>query len=466
MVYDLIDYGVPKILIHSANGIGKSTLLASIIVMELQKYDEVQVVCTGATYTQLKETLWRSTKRIARTGNIDVSDFKSFLWKVDDNRQAIAISPSKVESGQGFHSERVVVLVDEATSMDSAKLSALFSNATAKSHLFLLTYNPINPDAACYELEQTAVPIESLLTEQGTLDAAKAEEQSLSNEWLSIGISAFEHPNVIEGYEVIKGAVTRSFIEGRMRMDSVECHRLTPDAITLPWLEKSYLPTPEALARVCGQWSQAMAVGFISGGVVVASWETPPRVGMKVAGADIGGGGEDPSVWTHFDGNQQMGFNSIKTGELGVVADMINSYMLEHAIDAICIDDTGVGHGVTDRLQELKPKYKIIPVHFGASPKNFPEIAIRKPANARCEMYLLLEKEMRSQGIRITYDKELQRELCSQKIVGHKQSDTIKLEDKSLITKRLGRSPNKADATALARYGGRLLQYYNRPRIY
>src|SRR5271170_4548675 len=147
VVYDLIDAGVSKILIRSANGIGKSTLLASVIVMEMHRDQEVQVVCTGATFTQLKETLWRATKRQARIANLSVDNFKAFQWETDANHRAIAISPAKVESGQGFHAERVVILVDEATSMDQQKLNALYSNATGNSHLFILTYNPITPDA-------------------------------------------------------------------------------------------------------------------------------------------------------------------------------------------------------------------------------------------------------------------------------------------------------------------------------
>lgn len=466
MVYDLIDMGVSKILIRSANGIGKSTLLASIVVMEMQRDEDTQVVCTGATYTQLKETLWRATKRIARTSNLSVENFKAFTWETDERHRAIAISPAKVESGQGFHAERVVILVDEATGTPQDRLNALYSNATGTSHLFILTYNPINPDAACYELEQGATPIEALLDEDGQLSTDRVKDIAQSSEWVSIGISAFDHPNVISGHEVIKGAVTRQFVESRLRMDSVECHPLETGAIVVPWTGKAYLPTAEAMARVCGAWSQTMSIGFISGAVVVGSWSVEPAVGLKIAGADIGGGGEDPSVWTHFDGNGQYPFQSLKTGELGVVASQLNKYCLEYEIDALCIDDTGVGHGVTDRLQEIKPKYKLIPVNFGSAAKNFPEVAIRKPANARCEMYLLLEKEMRSKEIRITYDKELQRELCSQKIEGFGKSEQIRLEDKRLIHRRIGRSPNKADATALARYGRRLLDHYNRPLMY
>lgn len=466
-IYDLIDLGVSKFLIASNNGAGKSHLLASLAVMEMSKNADIIGICTGANASNLRRTLWAQTKKLARKAGLDVSRFLSDIWQVSDTQRFVALAPSKVEAGQGFHAERVVVFIDEATGMDRETINALLSNATGNNSLCVFTFNPIDPDAVVFDMEQNAGAFENLLNDEGLLDEHAAKKFAATGQWLSIHISAFEHPNVITGIEKIPGAVSRSFIESVLMIESVVCDPFYPEAIKLPWKEgtKEYawMPTPEALARICGMWSSIKAIGFISGSVVVGSWKAEIRTGLKSAGADIGNG-EDPSVWTHFDGNNQIIFEQLKTNELGIVATQIDRYCNEHKIDILAIDDTGVGHGVTDRLQELKPRYIIIPVNFASAPKNFSEMGIRQPANARCEMYLLLEKEMRSQTIKILYDKELQRELTAQKLVEQKES--IRIEDKSLIRKRIGRSPNKADATALARYGARLQRYYSREIIY
>lgn len=465
-IFDLIDLGVPRLLIRSCNGAGKSTALAAITLREITRHENIQIVCTGANAAQLQRTLWASIKRLGKRGGIDMDKFRATTWEPVAGRSIIALAPSKVEGGQGYHADRVVVIIDEATSMDSEKITALLSNATGSNVLCIFTYNPINPDATVYDLEQSATSLEALLDEEGEISRERINEHNLTSDWVSIGISAFEHPNVIEGFEVIKGAITRDYVESMLRVDTDTCEWQYPDAIRLEWNKTAWLPTPEALARVCGQWSQAIATGFISGSVVVGSWKVEPATGLRVAGADIGGSGDDPSMWTSFCGNEQLPFESVKTGELGVVASMIHDYCIANEIDVLGIDDTGVGHGVTDRLNDYVKRYSVIPFHFGSTPFNFPEMGIREPANARCEMYLLLEKEMRSQSIRILYDKELQRELCCQKITLHSQTKKMKIEDKRLIRKRIGRSPNKADATAIARYAKKVFEYQSRPKLY
>lgn len=466
LILECIDLGITKLLIRSCNSAGKSTILSLIAVHRMKEFEDIQVIMTGASASQLNQTLWRATKRVARRAGMDVSRFTDKGWEPSEHRRAVPIAPSKVESAQGFHAKQVDVFIDEATSMDSDKLTALFSNASGSKSLKILTYNPINPDAAVVDLENIAVPIESLLDQDGALDLDLGRAHAQTTSWLSIGISAFEHPNVIQGFEVIKGAVTRSSIEDMLRTDSIKCDAFYPDAIILPWNNTAWMPTPKALARICGQWSELVTVGFISGSVVVNAWKTEPSSGLRIGGADIGAG-DDPSVWCHFRGNEQTDFESLTTGDTGVTAMALDKYCVENELDAIGIDDTGVGRGVTDRLQELKDrKYKVIPINFSSSPQGFREVAIRKPANARCEMFLLLEKQMRGQQIRILYDKELQRELCCMKIQSSKQSDTLRIEDKALIKRRLGRSPNKADSTALARYAARLLKQSQEPLLY
>lgn len=465
LMYDLLDAGASQLLIRSANGIGKSHFLASVAVQEFTRYDDIVVIVTGANKDSLKNTTWRNIKKTAKAAGVDVSQFTAVDWQPTENRHMIAVAPSKVEGAQGHHRSRVVALLDEATVLGMEKISGFLSNASGNQNVIIFTYNPLNPDAAVYELEKDAVAVEELLDDEGRLIPDLVQGAINASRWISVGISAFDHPNVIAGREIIPGAITREGVERSLKINSAECNYLDTGAIQLPWCHRAYSATPEACARVLGQWTESTSIGFISGSVVVNAWKVEEkRHGLRVAGADIGGGG-DASVWTHFDGNFQYPFEGITTAEYGLVAARLNEYCIKHQIDVLGIDDTGIGHGVTDRLQELKPKYKIIPINFGASPIMFPEVRVRKPLNARCEMYLLLEKELRSQEIRIVYDKELQKELTVQEFATAK-SDTLRLEDKNLIKKKLGRSPDKADATAIARYASRLFNHFNRPLIY
>jgi phage terminase large subunit len=124
----------------------------------------------------------------------------------------------------------------------------------------------------------------------------------------------------------------------------------------------------------------------------------------------------------------------------------------------IAIDDTGIGGGVVDRLKELQ--VPVFAVNFAAASRNF--IRDKPMFNARTELYFLVEEELRREKIALLDDKELLQELTSVRLRNSK--DKYLLEDKSALKQRLGRSPDKADATCLARYALRLNEYL-RPRL-
>jgi phage terminase large subunit len=469
-IYDLIDQGATKLLIRSCNGAGKTTLLGSLVMYEIEHYEHVTVICSGATATQLKQNLWARVKKFGKlAGLTDAHEITATEFKLTETRKVVCINPAKAESAQGNHNDRVVLIIDEATALDAEKIQALISNCTGADILIIFTYNPIKPEAfvADLESEATLYRFEESVPFEEAVGSTEIRKAIVLRDWISVGINAFEHPNVITGTEIIPGAITRDYVETLLRIDSIQCSVDYPGAIVLPWSNIAYHPTPEALARVCGRWSDSQSSGFISGSIVVESWKVEPQSGLRVLGCDIGGGGDDPSMFTVFVGNQQICFESLKTGEYGLVTKRIIELIYEHNIEVVGIDDTGVGHGVTDRLFEhhqTRPLPSIIvPVNFGAKPKGFERL--RCPMNARAEMYLLLEKEIRGQHIRLLYDKELQKELTSWKIVTSKNSETIRLEDKNIIKKRIGRSPDKADATAIARYAVRLLRYHNQPKL-
>lgn len=86
-------------------------------------------------------------------------------------------------------------------------------------------------------------------------------------------------------------------------------------------------------------------------------------------------------------------------------------------------------------------------------------------ANTRAEMYFTLEHSLRHGGLELVDDKGLHRELASTRIKPD-FTNGYQLEDKKSVASRLGRSPDKADATALAVYGRVLDTYINRPHCY
>jgi phage terminase large subunit len=108
----------------------------------------------------------------------------------------------------------------------------------------------------------------------------------------------------------------------------------------------------------------------------------------------------------------------------------------------ICIDDTGVGGGVTDRLRELGAK--VIPVNFGASPNDKD-----KYTSIADELWFGFPID----EVDIPDDGALMAELSGRRY-DYDNKGRRKIESKDVYKKRCGKSPDKADAILLTYFQG------------
>jgi phage terminase large subunit len=108
----------------------------------------------------------------------------------------------------------------------------------------------------------------------------------------------------------------------------------------------------------------------------------------------------------------------------------------------IKVDDTGVGGGVTDRLNELGAN--VIPINFGGSPKDK-----KKYDTVADEMWFTFPINEAS----IPNDPGLLQELGG-RLFDYDHIGRRKVEQKKIFKKRFGKSPDKADALLLCYYTG------------
>jgi len=108
----------------------------------------------------------------------------------------------------------------------------------------------------------------------------------------------------------------------------------------------------------------------------------------------------------------------------------------------IKVDDTGLGGGVTDRLNELGAK--VVPVNFGSSPNDK-----KKYTSVADELWFNFDVDEAD----IPNDPELMQELSGRQY-SYDTHGRRKVESKDDYKKRLGRSPDKADGLLLCFYEG------------
>ena len=478
-VLDALASGKKRILIRSANGVGKTALLAAICNWKLATHKDSIVLTTASSHTQVRRNLWGEIRAQARLSKLfGKKQIHDTVIQLDDKHYAIGISPREPENAQGFHSRSMLIAIDEATGVDREIINALMATATGDDTQIVMIYNPMTSDSFVYEAER-------------------------SGEWHIITIGAMEHPNVIIEEEAIVGAVTCDSIRERLRSWSYEVAPHSDDGAYID--NKWWRKTSEMTKRILGEWAEDSGEGFIpmhlikravvgvpplnlphiSGGDLGTftlrvndpspspstnvegdrskSFSSDQGVArVKALGVDIARGGEDETVFSYFDGDVQTHLRAIRTKDILTIAELIaDDYANGYAI--IAIDDTGIGGGVADILRSRGIPHHA--VNFAQSAKGFFRQQRKQLANARAEMYFVLDDELKRGVITLADDAMLHQELASVRLKMNASTEAYLLESKDDIKSRLGRSPDRADATALARYGVKLQTLEWRKRL-
>jgi hypothetical protein len=202
------------------------------------------------------------------------------------------------------------------------------------------------------------------------------------------------------------------------------------------------------MTRVCGQFPTAGALQFIPTDLVEAAMireiEPHPRDPL-IVGVDVARFGDDCSVIYARRGMDARSILPIVSRGIGVdrLEDQILQFCLQHRVDVIFVDGSGVGGGVIDHLLN-RHNLPVEDIQFGS--KSIGTASQIRYAQKRSEMwgnmrdalkYLAIpnSSELRDQLISPEYDFNLRGEL--------------QLEKKSDMKQRGLASPDIADALAL-----------------
>ncbi len=163
-----------------------------------------------------------------------------------------------------------------------------------------------------------------------------------------------------------------------------------------------------------------------------------------IIGLDVARFGEDKSVFCFRRGRLCSEFRSFSKLDNVAVANQATHFIRQYHPARIFVDAGGVGGGVIDILHDRGFKKIVRPVLFGSK-----ALLEERYHNRRAEMWDEMRQWLESEPqVQIPNDETLSAELCSV----NKKYDIqgrLQLEEKDEIKKRLGRSPDIADALAL-----------------
>lgn len=402
-----------RVVVPSGHGVGKTWLLARIALWFLYCYPPAKVITTAPTWPQVENLLW-SELRKAHADSAFLLGGQMLLTalKIREDWFAFGFSTrgraDEREFGtpkfQGYHSPNLLIAFDEGPGIEHPIWISAETLITGDNNKIVTIGNPTSPSGDFYEACKSPL-------------------------WHKILISSFDHPNVKENRIIVPGAVTCEWIEERRR----------------DWGEDSPLWRAKVLGEFPDEgedtliplsWAEA-CVGLDLG-----------ITGDKRLGADIARFGSDMTVLARFWGPTLQPLEAVNKKDTNWTIGRIKVLHNSEEYDAIGIDDTGVGGGVTDGLQDQ---------NIDVEPFNFGSVAIEddKFENQKAEIYWNLREAIRDKKLSLPDDKELINQLSSIKY-GYSRKGKIKIESKDDMKKRGLKSPDKADAVAIAWSAGRL----------
>lgn len=389
--------GSVKIAVASGHGIGKSALIAWIILWFMSTRPHPQVVATANTRTQLETKTWRELakwhKLAINAAWFEWTSTKFYLKAHPETWFAAAVpwAKERSEAFAGTHEQHVLFVFDEAS----------------------LIHESI------WEVTEGA------MTQAGSF-------------WL-----AFGNPTRNTGrfHHCFHGGAHRWQTR---QIDSRTC-RMTDKAEIDKLISDNGEDSDYARIRVKGQFPRASWNQLISPEVVdrAASRTLPRRAHQgapRVLGVDVARFGDDASVIIRRQGLAAWGLVIRRGLDLMTFASLVAREMDDFAPDAVFIDEGGLGGGVVDRLIQLGRT--VIGINFGGQAREKERFA-----NRRVEMWAALGRWL-ERGGSIPEQADLRRDLCGPEY-GFNDSGCLTLESKKDMKRRGLASPDLADALAL-----------------
>jgi len=403
--------GPVRIAVASGHGVGKSALVAWLILWALATEAATRGVVTANTETQLRTKTWAELgkwHRLAMTHN----------WATLGATSLASALPVTGEAGR-------IDMVPWAAHNPEA-----FAGLHNKGSRLLLVFDEAS--AIADPIWETA---EGALTDAGTEIV-----------WLAFGNPTRTAGRFFECFNRFRSRWTTQRVDSRQVT-------LTDKRQLARWVADYGADSDFVRVRVLGRFPRAGTMQFIDSERVEAAMARVPdphaeRHQPLVMGVDVARFGDDRSVIFLRRGRDARSWAVEKHQglDLMTLASRVAERTAAERVGAVFVDEGGVGAGVVDRLRQLGVP-RVFGINFGGAAERF-DAAGAKPlyANKRAEMWGNVRQWL-EQGA-LPDDPELRADLTGVEY-GFNARGEIQLEKKEDMKKRGLASPDIGDALAL-----------------
>lgn len=402
--------------VASGHGVGKSALVAWLILWAMATFADTKGIVTANTQNQLKTKTWPELAKW----------YRLFIARHWFNFGAMSLVSSDPEHEQTWR-------------MDAIPWSEKNTEAFAGLH------NQGKRIAVFFD-EASAIPDIIHETTEGALTDANTEIL-----WFMFGNPTRNTGRFREAFGRLRHRWRTYQVDSRTA-------KLSNKAQIAEWIKDYGEDSDFVRVRVRGVFPRAGATQFIPGDIVERAM-APEReqeiettwMDPLILGVDVARFGDDQTVLCPRRGRdaRSIPWRKLRGRDNMQVAALIAEMHAALNFDAIFIDDGGTGSGVVDRCRYLK--LPIMPVLFGADP----DLAMPTDEgavayyNKGAEMWGRMRDWIRA-GM-LPHDPELEQNLTGREYgyVLKEGRDVLQLEKKKDMKKRGLASPDDADALAL-----------------
>jgi phage terminase large subunit len=404
----------PRTAVRSCHGVGKTAIAARAALWFLATHPRSRVITTATTWNQVETQLWREIHQAHALADGHVGGkLTSTRLDLGPDWFAIGFSTDRPERFQGHHADYLLLVVDEASGVDDSIFEAAQGFFTAAGARLLMIGNPTQLSGEFFDAFHTKRAAYSL-----------------------ISMGAFDTP-AFTGEDV-----------------PADVLRVLPTEQWVADMRALYGETsPLWDVRVLGQFpSTADDTVIALGDIERAHRFTTEPSSPVVVGVDVARFGSDETVIAVRRG-RHVRLAEILSGRdtmevVGAVVRTVSGIKVERIdFPTIVVDDVGVGGGVTDRLRELlaerrhTDRIRLVAFNGGSRPRMRDDYP-----NRRSELWFQFAEELKT--VDLDPDEQLAADLVAPKYKLDSAGRRV-VEAKADTKKRLGRSPDRADAVLM-----------------
>jgi hypothetical protein len=421
------------------------------------------VVTTAPTSAQIESVLWRELHRVHAKaelrGRLTRSGYPQ--WRVGDELIAFGRRPTEIASFQGIHARFILIVLDEADGIDEQLWIAADTLASSGQARVLAIGNPDGSDTHFSRVCRpgsgwNVVRIDGLrtpnFTERGVALYPELKQYMIDND-IPFSDEAIKHVPELVKAEWRDMLLSPEWVHERMQrwgvrrdVDENKKVKWTEPAL---WLSKvrGRSPTEGSEGIIPLRWVELAIERWME-------WDAigrPKLDGRVVFGGDIADSGKDETVISHRVGYSIIDFVRTPLQDTDTTAKRLAARLRSSPEGTACIDGSGIGAGVVNQLRGLTlPVISFVGASSaeGVTDQTGEFTFANKRTAAYWHLREILDPVNSNALVMLPPDEDMKADLTIP-TWEVKTGAVIAMEPKKQLVKRMRRSPDVGDCTAI-----------------